>query len=91
MPRTLLLVAILCLATTANAAVNKCKDKTGAVVYSEQPCDKIGATKVKALSKADLKGNDVHAKEPPPPKPGELAPLPVPAGGAKPKPSTDRD
>ncbi len=79
------------LATGARAGVNKCKDKNGTVVYSEQPCDKAGAAKIKELSKADLKGTDVHATVPPPPKPGELAPLPAPAGGAKPKPSTDRD
>ncbi len=91
MPPMLLLALMLCLASFAHAAVNKCKDKNGAVIYSEQPCDKVGATKVKELSKADLKGTDVHAKEPPPPKPGELAPLPVPAGSVKPKPSPDRD
>ena len=88
MPRLPILALMLCIAGAANAAVNKCKDRNGAVVYSEQPCDKVGGTKVKELSKADLKGNDVHATVPPP-KPGELAPLPVPAGSAKPKPSTD--
>ena len=93
MPPMLLLALMLCLASFAHAAVNKCKDKTGAVIYSEQPCDKVGATKIKELSKADLKGTDVHAKEPPPPppKPRELAPLPVPVGSVKPKPSSDRD
>ena len=63
MPRMLMLAMMLCLADVANAAVNKCKDKTGAVIYSEQPCDKVGATKVKELSKADLKGTDVTREE----------------------------
>ncbi len=91
MSRILLLAAMLCVCTTADAGVNKCKDKNGTVVYSEQPCDKAGSTKIKELSKADLKGNEVRAKVPPPPAPGELAPLPVPPlqPGTKPPPNRD--
>ena len=88
MSRTLLLAAMLCVCATANAGVNKCKDKNGTVVYSEQPCDKAGSTKVKELSKSDLKGNEVRIKEPPPPAPGELQPLKPPPNA---RPVPDRD
>lgn len=91
MTRMLALAVTLLFATAAHAGVNKCKDKNGTVVYSEQPCDQAGAARIKELSKADLKGTDVHAKVPPPPAPGELAPLPVPPvpPGTKPKPDRD--
>lgn len=88
MSRTLLLAVMLCVCATADAGVNKCKDKNGTVVYSEQPCDKPGSTKIKELSKSDLKGNEVRVKEPPPPAPGELQPLKPPPNA---RPVPDRD
>lgn len=61
---TLLLSAIL-LAPSAHATVFKCRDAAGAVIYSQEPCEKEGARQEKKFTRQDLKANEVRMRPKP--------------------------
>lgn len=57
-----LLLAAILLASSAQAAVYKCRDKSNAVVYSQEPCEKDGAREEKKLTRQELKANEVRMR-----------------------------
>jgi hypothetical protein len=60
------LIAAIFLAPTAEAAVYKCRNAAGAVIYSEEPCEKEGAKQEKKLTRQDLKANEMRMRPKPP-------------------------
>ena len=64
---TPLLAALACLAVApAEARLFKCKAPDGKIIYSDEPCEKQGARKEKAMSKAELQGNQMRMRPRPP-------------------------
>jgi hypothetical protein len=66
-----LMLVILFLATGADAAVFKCRDAAGEVVYTQEPCAKAGTRQEKKFTRQDLKANEMRMR-------------PRPASGGKP-------
>lgn len=66
-PRVALLFVTLALsATAAQAGVYKCKGPGGKVIYSNEPCEAVGAQQEKKLSKATLQPNQMRMRPRPP-------------------------
>lgn len=53
-------------AAPAEAGLFKCKSSDGTVIYSDEPCEKQGARKEKAMSKAEMQGNQMRMRPRPP-------------------------
>lgn len=60
-----LTIAAMCLAPSAQGAVYKCRNAAGAVIYSQEPCEKEGARQEKKLTRQDLKANEVRMRPKP--------------------------
>lgn len=60
-----LLFTMLLLAPGAHAAVYKCRDAGGAVVYAEEPCEKSGTRQEKKLTRQELKANEMRMRAKP--------------------------
>jgi hypothetical protein len=61
-----ILMVAICLAPGAEAAVFKCRNAAGAVIYSQEPCEKEGAKQEKKLTRQDLKANEMRMRSRPP-------------------------
>ncbi|MFO1319331.1 MAG: DUF4124 domain-containing protein [Burkholderiales bacterium] len=62
-PRVAVAVAALSLAAPlAQAGVFKCKGAAGKVIYSNEPCESVGAKKEKSLGKAELQSNQMRMR-----------------------------
>jgi hypothetical protein len=61
-----MLMAAIVLAPGAEAAVFKCRNAAGAVIYSQEPCEKEGAKQEKKLTRQDLKANEMRMRARPP-------------------------
>lgn len=62
-PRVAVAVAALMLALAlAHAGVYKCKGPAGKIIYSNEPCENVGATKEKSLGKNELQGNQMRMR-----------------------------
>lgn len=59
---SLLFVVTAVLASSAQANVYKCRDAAGAVIYSEEPCEKAGAKQEKKLTRQELKANEMRMR-----------------------------
>lgn len=46
----------------AEAGLFKCKGPGGKIIYSDEPCETQGARKEKAMSKAELQGNQMRMR-----------------------------
>lgn len=77
MARTLLALsmalAALVAVTPAEAKLYKCKAPGGKIIYSDEPCEKVGGRKEKSFSKAELKGNQMRMRPRPSQGDGEGA------------------
>jgi len=60
--RPIALAAMLIVTLPAQAGVFKCKGPAGNVIYSNEPCENVGAKKDKALNKAVLQGNQMRMR-----------------------------
>ncbi len=60
-----LTIAAILLAPSAQAAVYKCRNAAGAVIYSQEPCEKEGARQEKKFTRQDLKANEVRMRPKP--------------------------
>ena len=60
-----LTIAAIFLAPSAQAAVYKCRNAAGAVIYSQEPCEKEGARQEKKFTRQDLKANEVRMRPKP--------------------------
>ncbi len=58
----MMLLAAVLLVPAAQAAVYKCRDKSNAVVYSQEPCEKTGTRQEKKLTRQDLKANEMRMR-----------------------------
>lgn len=54
--------ALLIGSPLAQAGVYKCKGTGGKVIYSNEPCENVGAKKEKSLGKAELQGNQMRMR-----------------------------
>jgi hypothetical protein len=64
--KSAILLSAILLAPSAHAAVFKCRDAAGAVIYSQEPCEKEGAKQEKKLTRQDLKANEMRMRPKPP-------------------------
>jgi hypothetical protein len=64
--KSAILLSTILLAPSAQAAVFKCRDAAGAVIYSQEPCEKEGAKQEKKLTRQDLKANEMRMRPKPP-------------------------
>jgi hypothetical protein len=58
----LLLVAAALVACPAQANVYKCRNAAGAIIYSQEPCEKAGAKQEKKLTAQELKTNEMRMR-----------------------------
>jgi hypothetical protein len=61
-----ILIAAIFVVPGAEAAVFKCRNAAGAVIYSQEPCEKEGAKQEKKLTRQDLKANEMRMRPRPP-------------------------
>jgi hypothetical protein len=62
MKHLILLLIASAFALPAQAAVYKCRNAAGAVIYSQEPCEKEGAKQEKKLTRQELKANEVRMR-----------------------------
>jgi len=60
--RMLLLVAATVFALPAQANVYKCRNAAGAIIYSQEPCEKEGTKQEKKLTAQELKTNEMRMR-----------------------------
>jgi hypothetical protein len=58
----LLLVAAAVVTCPAQANVYKCRNAAGAIIYSQEPCEKEGAKQEKKLTPQQLKTNEMRMR-----------------------------
>jgi|GEM_PF-6651977 len=58
----LLLIATALVALPAQANVYKCRNAAGAIIYSQEPCEKEGAKQEKKLTPQELKTNEMRMR-----------------------------
>ncbi len=65
-PKVALAAAIIAVAPAAEAGLVKCKGPGGTVIYSDEPCAKVGGREEKAFKKSELRGNEMRMRPRPP-------------------------
>ena len=61
--RQMLLLILAAMGTLpAQAAVYKCRNAAGAIIYSQEPCEKEGARQEKKFTRQELKANEMRMR-----------------------------
>jgi hypothetical protein len=65
-PQTALAAVVLAVAPAAHAGLHKCKGPGGSIIYSDEPCAKVGGREEKTFTKSELRGNAMRMRPRPP-------------------------